>query len=114
MESASAPQEFAVALLELAAVFAQGVGFRQFPDDLARPVVGEHGKNVRFAAFEQVERDSDGRLRQEMDVAPLRELVEASGIVELGGGSGGDSDNKPAVVVPKSKLFSNEAEGRNP
>lgn len=31
-----------------------------------------------------------------------------------GGGSGGDSDNKPAVVVPKSKVFSNEAEGRNP
>ena len=31
-----------------------------------------------------------------------------------GGGSGGDADNKPAVVVPKSKVFANEAEGRNP
>ena len=31
-----------------------------------------------------------------------------------GGGPGGDANNKPAVVVPKSKVFSNEAEGRNP
>lgn len=31
-----------------------------------------------------------------------------------GGGAGGDANNKPAVVVPKSKVFSNEAEGRNP
>jgi hypothetical protein len=31
-----------------------------------------------------------------------------------GGGPGGDANNKPAVVVPKSKVFANEAEGRNP
>ncbi len=31
-----------------------------------------------------------------------------------GGGPGGDANNKPAVVVPKSKVFNTEAEGRNP
>lgn len=31
-----------------------------------------------------------------------------------GGGPGGDANNKPAVLVPKSKVFANEAEGRNP
>ena len=30
-----------------------------------------------------------------------------------GGGAGGDSNNKPAVIVPKSKVFNTEAEGRN-
>lgn len=31
-----------------------------------------------------------------------------------GGGPGGDANNKPAVIVPKSKVFAGEAEGRNP
>ena len=30
-----------------------------------------------------------------------------------GGGAGGDANNKPAVIVPKSKVFNTEAEGRN-
>ena len=58
------------------------------------------------------------KTRRQISIAMLALLLLAACGPEdgraRGGGSGGDSDNKPAVVVPKSKVFSNEAEGRNP
>src|SRR5260370_17995575 len=78
--------EVAIALLELLAIFAQGVGLGQSSDDVARSGVGDDRKDVRLALLEEVERGADRRLRQEEIVAPLGERADRPRIVEACGG----------------------------